>query len=173
MSFSATAVARSATSRRSSSRARAHVRVHLRLRGLDEALRFSARGVDQPLLLVRRVLQGLRADGRRLGKRRAEPRLVLLLLARGLGARRLRLVERLLDRLRALGHLREERLVEQPLQDQQQDDEVQELDDQRLVEADEAAASCPPSLAASAMPGASNTSRTTIRATVPIHSRTR
>jgi hypothetical protein len=65
------------------------------------------------------------------------------LLARGFGARRLRLVERLLDRLRALGHLREERLVEQPLQDQQQDDEVQELDDQRLVEADEAAALVP------------------------------
>src|SRR5438094_5599839 len=120
-----------------------HVGVHLRLRGLDQALRLGARGVHQTLLLVGRVLQRLSANRRRLGVRRTEPRLVFLLLTRGLRTRRLRFVKRFLNRLRALGHLREKRLVEQPLEDQQQDDEVHELDDQRLVEADQAAALVP------------------------------
>ena len=71
--------------------------------------------------------------------RRAEPHLVLLLLARRCRARRLRLVERLLDRLGPLLHLREKRLVEQALEDEQQDEEVDALDDQRLVETDETA----------------------------------
>src|SRR5262249_28754849 len=106
-------------------------------------LRLGTRGVEQPLLLVGRVLQRLRANRRRLGVRCAQPQLVLLLLAGGLGARGLRFVERLLDRLSTLGHLREERLVEEPLQDQQEDDEVEELDDQRLVEADQATALVP------------------------------
>ena len=90
-------------------------------------------------MLLRGLLQGLGADRGRLGVRGAQARLVLLLLTRGLGARRLRLLERLLDGGGPLLHLREEGLVEEPLQDDEQDEEVDDLDDQRPVEADEAA----------------------------------
>jgi len=64
---------------------------------------------------------------------------VLLALALGLGPRGLRFLERLADGLGPLLHLREQRLVEQLAQDEQQEEEVDALDDDRPVQVDEAA----------------------------------
>ena len=131
-------MARSATSRRSSSRAR-RTSASICAFALSTSRCDSARAASTRRFCSSEAsLHGLGADRRRLGVRRAEPRRVLLLLPRRLGAGRLRLVQRLLDRLRSLLHLGEERLVEQPLQDDQEDHEVDDLDDQRLVEADRA-----------------------------------
>ena len=106
-----------------------HVGVHLGPRRVQEPLRLGARGLDEAPLLVRRLLQRLGADRGGFGVSRTEPRLVLRLLARRLGARGLRLLERLLDGLGAFLHLRQEGPVEEPRQDHEEDDEVDELDD--------------------------------------------
>ena len=65
---------------------------------------------------------------------------VLCALLLGLGTRRLCLVERLLDRLAALVHLGHERLVEKLGKEKQEEKEIEGLNDERLVEADQAAA---------------------------------
>src|SRR6266850_210622 len=116
------------------------VRLCLRPRGLDELLCLATRGVHQLALLVRRLLQGRRADRLRLGVRGAQTLGVVLLLPGGRGARGLRRLERGLDGRRALFHLGEQRLVEDPVEDGEQDQEVEHLDDQRLVEADQPSA---------------------------------
>jgi hypothetical protein len=54
-------------------------------------------------------------------------------------SRCLRLLERLADRLGALLHLGQQRLVQQLDQDEEQQTEVDHLDDDRLVQADQAA----------------------------------
>ena len=87
--------------------------------------------------LLRRLLQRRVAHGGGLGVGRAQPRLVLFLLPRGLGARGLGLVERLLDGAGPLLHLRQEGLIEEALQDEEQDQEVDDLHDQRLIHADQ------------------------------------
>src|SRR2546426_5727598 len=58
------------------------VRLHLRPRAVDQPVRLRAGRVDEPLVLLRRLLQGLSADRGRLGVRGAQARLVLLLLTR-------------------------------------------------------------------------------------------
>src|SRR5436309_3667794 len=118
----------------------ADVRLRLHSRGLDELLCLATRGLHQLALLVGRLLQGRGADRLRLGIRGAQTLGVLLLLLGGRGARGLRRLERGLDGRRALFHLGEQRLVEEPVEDGEQDQEVEHLDDQRLVEADQPAA---------------------------------
>ena len=75
------------------------VRGHLRASGLDEPGRLAARGLDQPALLLGGLGERGGADGLGLGVRGLDLRRVLLALALGLGACRLRLLERFLDRL--------------------------------------------------------------------------
>src|SRR5206468_2712349 len=70
------------------------VRLHLRPGALDEPLRLRAGGVDEPRPLLRRLLQRLGADRGRLSVEGPQARLVLLPLARGLGARGLGFLER-------------------------------------------------------------------------------
>src|SRR2546422_7234481 len=118
----------------------ADIGVHLSLRGFDEALRFGAGGFDEAPLLLPGFLERLLANGGRLGVGLTQPRRVLFDLMRRLGTRGLGLLQRSLDRAGALLHLREERPVEQTAENQKEDDEVHRLDDERLVEADQAAA---------------------------------
>ena len=66
-----------------------------------------------------------------------------LALALGLGAGGLGFLERLLDGLGALLHLRHEGLVEELPENEEQDEEVDHLDEEGLVQVDQAA--LPPS----------------------------
>src|SRR5262249_2967800 len=72
--------------------------------------------------------------------RRAQALGVLLLLLGGSRPRGLRGLERRLDRRGPLFQLGQQRLVEEPIEDREQDEEVEDLDDQRLIEADQPAA---------------------------------
>src|SRR5205823_4012331 len=118
----------------------ADVGLRLRPRGLDEQLRLAARGLHQLALLLRGFLERRRADRLRFGIGGADALGALLLLPGGLGARGLRRLQRGLDGHAALLHLREERCVEKAVEDGEKDQEVEHLDDQRLVEPDEAPA---------------------------------
>src|SRR5260370_1172578 len=118
----------------------ANVRLRLRPRGLDEQLRLATCGLHQLTLLLRGFLERRRPNRLRFRVGRADSLGALLLLPGGLGARGLRRLQRGLDGHGALLHLREERFVEKAVEDGEKDEEVEHLDDQRLVEADQPAA---------------------------------
>src|SRR5205807_2563211 len=98
----------------------------------------SPRGLSRGAPLER--AHGLRDDPPVVLVPQALPDHVLLQLSPGLGARALGLVERLLDGGRPLLHLRDERSVEKLPEDEQENEEIDHLDDQRHVEADDPAA---------------------------------
>src|SRR5437660_4613928 len=109
-------------------------------RALDEAVGLGARGLDELSLLVGGLLPRRLPDGLRLGVGLAQLRHVLLQLSPGLRPPPLGLIERLLDGGRPLLHLRDERSVEELPEDEQENAELDHLDDQRHVEADDPAA---------------------------------
>ena len=107
--------------------------------GLDDARRLLPGALDDPPLFFGRFSKrgvpnrlGFGVDG-------LQPRQMLGLQAPGLGPGGLGFLKCSFDRLAALLHLGQKRPIQKPPEDEEQEDEVDGLNDQRPVEVDEAA----------------------------------